>query len=232
MKLPSSLSKILNNKYFYYFVLFLAGTNVLGYMTMGKWNAVVFFALVAYLVSHFHDNKSINILISIMLTNLLMMGRTMKEGLENKEDKEDKEDGDKKKDTQNKDASKIVEPSDDVKEESGGSGEDSSNTNTTIATSSVPPENMNTMSNKKRNRIDYASTVEDAYGDLSKILGGDGIKNLTDDTQRLMGQQQQLAEAMKSMTPLLETAKSMLDGFDMKNLNGLADFAKNFSASK
>ena len=91
---------------------------------------------------------------------------------------------------------------------------------------------MTTMYHKKNNRIDYAATVEDAYEDLNKILGGDGIKRLTDDTQRLMGQQIQLADAMKSMTPLLEQAKGMLQGFDLKNLDGLASMAKQFANTK
>ena len=101
----------------------------------------------------------------------------------------------------------------------------------TLLNSSTNTESMNVMSNKKRNRIDYASTIEDAYDDLNNILGGDGIKRLTDDTQKLMGQQLQLAEAMKSMTPLLENAKSMLKGFDLKDLDGLASFAKSFTPS-
>jgi hypothetical protein len=93
-------------------------------------------------------------------------------------------------------------------------------------------EAMNVMSNKRRNRIDYASTIEDAYGDLNNILGSDGIQKLTEDTQRLMTQQLQLADAMKSMTPLMENAKTMLQGFDLKNLEGLSDLAKNFNPSK
>ena len=85
---------------------------------------------------------------------------------------------------------------------------------------------------KKRNRIDYASTVEDAYGDLNKILGGDGIKRLTDDTQKLMGQQMQLAEAMKSMTPLLSQAKSLMAGFDTKQFGDITAMAKQFGVAK
>jgi hypothetical protein len=84
---------------------------------------------------------------------------------------------------------------------------------------------------KKDNRLDYAATVEDAYADLDKILGGDGIKNLTSDTQKLMEQQTQLANAMKGMAPLLEQAKGMLQGFDLKNLDGLASMAKNFGSA-
>jgi hypothetical protein len=78
-------------------------------------------------------------------------------------------------------------------------------------------------------RLDYASTVEDAYDNLNTIIGGDGIKKLTDDTQRLMQQQVALADAMKNMTPLIGQAKELLQGFDLKNLNGLASMAKGFS---
>ena len=85
---------------------------------------------------------------------------------------------------------------------------------------------------KKNNRIDYASTVEDAYGDLNKILGGDGIKRLTEDTQKLMGQQMQLADAMKSMTPLLTQAKTLLGSFDMKQFGNITAMAKQFGASE
>jgi hypothetical protein len=90
-------------------------------------------------------------------------------------------------------------------------------------------DGMTTMYQKKQHRVDYASTIEDAYSDLNKIIGGDGIKRLTDDTQKLMSQQLQLAEAMKNMSPLLDQAKSMLSGFDMKNMGDLAQMAKQFT---
>jgi len=86
--------------------------------------------------------------------------------------------------------------------------------------------NPETFMNNKKNRIDYASTIEDAYTDLNKILQGDGIKQLTTDTQRLMQQQLELANAMKSMSPLLEQAKGLLQGFD---LNGLTSLTKSLN---
>ena len=114
--------------------------------------------------------------------------------------------------------------------------DDKMNTEDQIGDDEVPgqepkhaADNMTTMY-KKRNRIDYASTVEDAYGDLNKILGGDGIKRLTEDTQKLMGQQMQLADAMKSMTPLLKQAKSLMAGFDMKQFGDITAMAKQFGA--
>ena len=93
--------------------------------------------------------------------------------------------------------------------------------------------------NKSGYNIDYASTVEDAYDELNKIIGGDGIKKLTGDTQNLMKQQLQLAEAMKGMkpliegiTPIMEQAKTMLGGTGGGNLGGIADLAKHFTGSK
>lgn len=233
MKLPSIFSKIFSNKYFLYLILFLAGSNILGYMVKGKINAIIFFALVAFLTSNFSKNLVVILGTAIVLTNLLMVGQTVKEGLENATPATSAPTTDEKK----KDAGVVV-PEDTVKEDTAvAAAPTAPSTDTTTSTETVtssssttsPTESMNVMS-RKRNRIDYASTVEDAYGDLNKILGGDGIKSLTQDTQKLMSQQLQLAEAMKSMTPLLESAKTMLDGFDMKSLSGISDFAKSFGA--
>ena len=76
------------------------------------------------------------------------------------------------------------------------------------------------------------------YDELNKILGSDGIKRLTNDTQNLMKQQLQLAESMKGMQPLIagmapimQQAQGLLQGMgDNGNLGNLADIAKKFTA--
>ena len=77
-------------------------------------------------------------------------------------------------------------------------------------------------------QIDYASTVEDAYDNLNSILGGDGIKNLTADTQKLMMQQAELAKTMTSMgrmvaslEPMMKQAQGMMSGLGGKNGEGM-----------
>jgi hypothetical protein len=233
MKVPSSVSKVLTNKYVLYFVLFLAVTNVLGYVVMGHLTAALFFVVVAYLISNFSQNMIVILGGALLFTNILMVGNTVKEGLTNPEKKPDEK---KPSDTKpDKNSSTVITPVDETTDTSLHSSVAASQESKDDAKedgADVKPhtqkEDMNVMSNKRRNRIDYASTIEDAYGDLNNILGSDGIKKLTDDTQRLMTQQLQLADAMKSMTPLMENAKTMLQGFDLKNLDGLADLAKNF----
>ena len=231
MKLPGSITKLLENKYVLYIVFFLAVTNVLGYLVMGNYKAAALFILIGFLVSNFNKNMVIILGIPLLLTSIFFTG-FMREGVENMDDskpedskleadKKDSKGADKKSDKKVAVDSKTgvaVVPKTDSKE-------------TDENGNPVPKANdepFTTVYNKKNNRVDYASTVEDAYGDLNKILGGDGIKNLTADTQKLMEQQLQLANAMKSMTPLLDQAKSLMNGFDMKNFGNIAEMAKQF----
>ena len=74
-------------------------------------------------------------------------------------------------------------------------------------------------------RIDYATTLEDAYDNLDKILGSDGINKLSNDTRRLMQQQQKLFDTMANMMPMIESAKDMMGGIDMSKLGDLSNLA-------
>ena len=242
MKVPKAVLNMLENKYVLYFVLFLAVSNLLGFLVMGNITSIIFFSLVAYLTSFFSKNKIVILSIPLVLTSVLMVGARVKEGLENAIDSAKKPVADAVTDA----ATAVAKATDTAKKVAKNATDTAKNvvnvtaaatpiTDTEPASEPVPAsasksDGMTTMYGKKNNRIDYASTIEDAYDDLNKIIGGDGIKRLTDDTQRLMGQQMQLADAMKSMSPLLEQAKTMLQGFDLKNLDGLAQMAKQFTA--
>jgi cell division protein FtsB len=247
MKLPKNFIKMLENKYVLYFVLFLAVTNVLGYLVLGNLNAVIFFILVGFLVGNFSKNMIIVLTVPLVLTSILMVGKKVAEGLENKDEVVDKV-AEVKADPATAKATLATEHPDQVatlsqiksnvaaKKEQvkstveaqpmTGTSDDEAIPATTTTTDGFQSDGTN---KRRNNRIDYASTVEEAYGDLNKILGGDGIKRLTQDTQQLMAQQMQLADAMKSMTPLMEQAKGMLKGLDFKELGGLANLAKSFS---
>ena len=97
-------------------------------------------------------------------------------------------------------------------------------------------------SGRKKNRgneIDYASTIEDAYDELNNILGSDGIQRLTSDTQNLMKQQMQLAEAMNGMTPVMQQIVPMVKnlkgmmgqmGDGKEGIGSILDLAKKFSS--
>jgi len=258
MKIPKSVAKLLENKYVLYIILFLAVTNLLGYMVMGSIAPVIFFIIVGYLVSIFSKNMIIVLLVPLLLTSILMAGSKAIEGFDNPIALDETVPATTQPSTIPSSTTPTTPssttPSSTTTIATKKQGTVSTVSSTPLSQGSnnvvTPPlqttdntdaigdpvgqqqQGMTTMYHKKNNRIDYAATVEDAYEDLNKILGGDGIKRLTDDTQRLMGQQIQLADAMKSMTPLLEQAKGMLQGFDLKNLDGLASMAKQFANTK
>jgi hypothetical protein len=84
---------------------------------------------------------------------------------------------------------------------------------------------------KGSSRVDYGSTLEAAYEDLNKALGSDGIKRLTSDTQRLMKQQLELADAMKGMTPMLKQAQDMLKSLNITELGDITNMVKQIGGS-
>jgi DNA repair exonuclease SbcCD ATPase subunit len=255
MKIPKSFSKMLENKYVLYFVLVITLINLLGYMMLGNFNAIIFFILAAFLTANFSKNMIVVLSVPLILTSIFMVGKAVKEGFDSMKSIDDQikdvnddikrkqdrleqlikdgvnTDDDKKRrkdlnsdiDDLNKQKEKLQKQKEEKKEDMKDDKKDEKKDDGKKA------EKMSTMY-KKDNRIDYASTVEDAYDDLNKILGGNGIKQLTNDTQNLMKQQMQLADAMKSMTPLMEQAQNLLQGFDMKSLSSLAGLTKDVAA--
>jgi len=244
---------MLENKYVLYFVLFLTLINLLGYMILGNFNAIIFFILAAFLTANFSKNMIVVLSIPLILTSVFMVGKAVKEGFETKsiddqikdinddiKRKQDRlddlikgglntDDDKKKRKELNEDIDELNKQREKLQKQKEEKKDDKKDDKKDEKVGDKKPEKMSTMY-KKENRIDYASTVEDAYDDLNKILGGNGIKQLTDDTQNLMKQQMQLADAMKSMTPLMEQAQSLLQGFDMKSLSSLAGLTKNGAA--
>ena len=83
MSFVSEATKLLTNKYFLYFIVFLSATNVLGYLVTHKLNAVAFFALVSLLSYQFSKNMAVVLLISIVATNFMMSNKMLREGMDN-----------------------------------------------------------------------------------------------------------------------------------------------------
>jgi hypothetical protein len=220
MSISSQTSKLLTNKYVLYFVLFLAVTTVFGYMSMNDTNTVILFILIALVSRIFTKNMIIILGLSILITNLLVVTRTHKEGLENNEQEKQKQ-------TSNSDVPVVEQNTTPTPTPTPASTKE----NTSNVDGMAPNIDMSNVKKIGKNRIDYASTLEDAYDNLDSILGSDGIKQLTSDTKNLMMKQQELFKSMENMAPMLETAKGMLEGFDMKSLQGLASFAGGFPGS-
>lgn len=229
MKLKAALSKFLTNKIVLHIVFFIAFINIMSYIIMGNIDAVVYFLLLGLLIGNFSKNMIIVLGVPIILVNLFVISKSkMSEGFEGGSS-DSSNNKNKKTNTPSTSSSEMpVIPSDEP--------------NSNEAPSS-PSESFEVGRDKKKGGydIDYASTIEDAYDELNKVIGGDGIKKLTQDTQGLMNQQLQLAEAMKGMGPLIKgmapimkQAEGLLGGMKGNGgLEGIAAMAKKFTdASK
>ena len=226
-KISKTIAKVFENKYVLYFVFFLAILNLFGYLITGNFNAIAFFLLVGYLVYNFTKNMIVVLTVPIVLSSIFMVGKKIHESFQTSS-ASPSSDSVASASPVKKTTSVAIQEDDDGATVSDTPIQTNSEEIGELGNDPGPKDGMTTMY-KKSNRIDYASTIEDAYEDLGKVLGGDGIQRLTQDTQKLMKQQLQLADAMKNMSPLLESAKGLLQGFDMKNLNSLSSLAKNFN---
>jgi len=201
------MEKLLQNKYVLYLVLFVAVTNVLGYLAIEDFNSLMVFIAICALASYFSKNMIIILGSAILGTNILYANSRIREGLanggEDTKEKKDKKDKKEKKDKKKQDGFK---------------GGFSSSRPAKAARAATEEEEDEVDST----RIDYAATMEQAYDNLNKMLGDGGMKNLTKDTKGLMDQQKELMGQLKDFAPLMEQAGSMLDKLGgMDNLKGL-----------
>jgi len=246
MKLSHVLQKLLTNKIVLNIVCALSAFNIVGYLVLGKLTAVLFFIVLAILITHFSKNMIVVLGVPLILVNFLVLtgifnrveGFTPEEKLEKgkaqetpeqktkiKKDKTQLQNNPTETETSLENTESTVET--DAQSSQDGTGED------------AQPDHFEVGRAKRRgagSQIDYAATIEGAYDDLNNILGSDGIKKLTDDTQRLMKQQMQLASSMKDMGPMIKglepmmnQAKEMMSGMgDGKGMGNIMEMAKKF----
>jgi len=224
MKANAIFSNLLTSKVVLFIIFWLSFTNIIGYLIYSRFDAVIFFVLLSLIITHFSKNMVIILGVPLILVNLAVLGKNkFKEGLEvqKPDDKDKKVDGSQP---------AVITP-------------------TEPSTQHVEPETKENLEkggfevgrnkNKSKYNIDYSATIEDAYDELNNILGSDGIKNLTADTQNLMKQQKQLTEAMTQIQPLMQTVGPLLDQAktmmgSMQNAGGmdqLNKMAKQFNPS-
>ena len=248
MKLSHVLHNLLTNKTVLNIVCVLSALNMIGYLVTNNLTAILFFIVLAILITHFSRNMIIVLGIPLFVVNLFAINYTSDiEGMENNENSN----------TNNVDTDKIKNTiQDKMNEQNSNSSTSTSTSNnkqegktkqglpkTSLDSSKKTTDESFEVGRAKRSGgydIDYASTIEDAYDQLNNILGSDGIKRLTDDTQKLMKQQMQLAESMsqmgpmiKGMGPMMDQAKGLLEGMGDSNggMAGIMEMAKKFGGS-
>lgn len=218
MNLEKRVYNILNNKTLLHIVFIVAILNIIGWLVINDFRSILYFVLFALLIQHFNKNMILVLGVPLIFINLLRL--PVKEGLEGQKDKTPLKKEIKKENV-------TTELPIDLEEHTG-------------ETEEAVDESFEVGRVKKGGyKIDYASTIESAYDDLNKILGSEGMKNLTEDTQKLVKQQAQLTESMKSMepfiknmAPMLKQAQGMLNSMNtQEGLGSIMEMAKKMTGA-
>ena len=220
----SSANTLATDKNVLYIMLVIAVVNVLGYLMMGNFEAVVFFAIVAYLSTFFTKNMVIVFLISILATNFLMVSRVnyltfanAKEGMQNKDAVDATNAADAK-----PTPSATPTPSANPKPTNKASKKTSGEKKKEGMNGKLAPAKFNNDDDDSEDedntpfpssKAQEARNVEKAHDNLQSLGGLQ--------TDQVMQQQKILMDNMKTMQPFLETAERFLDKFNMKGIDGL-----------
>lgn len=223
MNLKKSAQKIFTNSYFLYFMLILTLLNILGYLVTSDFQSILIFITLLSIIMIFEKNMSVVLTFSLLFTiffNVIINNRRkFMEGMDGMDD------NDKKKklnnviddETENNQRNQLKEKNEKMNENKYKNHE------------KVEGANEKLINNgNSKNRIDLAATLEESYDNLNSILGSEGINKLTSDTNNLMKEQKKLYESMQMMEPLIQKAKQMMEGFDMKQINNMVNTASSF----
>ena len=230
----TKLNKLVQNKFLLYVIAIIALVYVVQMLNEGKNNMVAVFVIIALLSSFFSKNMVINLGMAIIGTILISSSNILQEGFKDGKKHKKKKEGMKGK----KQSYMINEDDECVKASPMDCEEGECYTNNKCTEKfgqrSVPksePASVDGKNDKPGERIDYASTLELAYDNLQGMLGEDGVKGLTSETKKLVSQQQDLMKSLKTMTPVLNSAKKTLEQMElpdmdeMKNLMGKLNIA-------
>ena len=224
--LEKTTKEVITNKYVLYVLLFFAILNILGFLVTNNFISLAVFALIGVLTSYFTKNMIVVLIVTLVASNLLHLTRRTVETMVNKEDSK------KKKNTKEGMGGSMQDDFEDgapVNEEDSDSEHEESDheeshhkkimKNGKVKGKDAPP----VMKNKKNGGLNHQKTVQEAYGNIHQVLGDKNYKKMTKDTTKLLEQQNQLTESLNNMAPLLQSAESMLNKFDMEKMTGMLD---------
>lgn len=214
-KVQSNFMSVANNKYFLYVMLFLGISTVLGFLSVKNFNAVVLFVVVAFAMRYFTKNMGVIMLVAVILSNIISVKSTI-EGM-----KAENADGDAD-DVVNNVNSTARKPKNKKNKKAKTTEEKETETETMAPIDYEMSETVE-VDEDDDDAIDVQSTQQAAYNNLNKLIGNKGFSKMTQDTEKLMSQQENLAKAMESIGPLVQNAEKMMQGLNLDRFTGMLD---------
>ena len=244
LKMPTlpKMGKVLNDKNVLYIVFILAILNILGYLLAKNTEAIAFFLIVGFLTTYFSKNMIVVLLVAMVSTSIFTSTRMSfgklgmsKEGMENTEGKKendakksDDKDADDKDDASNADKVPKKEGFDDNKKTIPKMNDKTDKSKD----EPVGAEAQKTKGTNGKNFVSQGDTLAEAYKNLEGMIGKDGIKGLTNQTETLLNQQHELMQNIKGMEPFIATAENLMSKLDLSSLDGIGSMLSNLGGKK
>lgn len=202
------IKDVLKNKYLLYFVAIVAFFILINLILANKFTGILLFYVSGLLAYYFTKNMTIVLGVAIISTffgHLLDKMFNLQEGF--KEGANDHED-------------------DDILESSGNFTNMKSGYQNQIP---LKPSALATPSKESvAKQLGKASKLESAYDNLENVIGSNGIKSMSSDTEKLISKQSDLLKQLKELTPELNKT---IDSVSKIDLNGLVGSFKSVSDS-
>ena len=254
-------NSLLKSKFTLYAVFLVTLTVVLSYIFKSDWNSLGVLIAVGLLTNFFTKNMVITLGTAVIVSFLIRKHvlkiegfeegeeeteEETKEGMETEEFKEDMSGDLKTCWKYNKKTKKFVSKGKKKNTECAEPmycwDDDSSNckkpksgfANKSIPSSKPAKVDGNDNDDSEGDRIDYSTTLEQAYDNLQNMLGTEGIKGLTSETSKLINQQKNLMDSIKGMGPMMGQAKEMMASLQgmTGGMGGMGDMKKNLASLK
>lgn len=226
MNFIEQANNLTTNKYFFYFVLVLAGSNLLGYLSEGDWKSMAYFFMIAGAIYYFTKNLVLVFIVAIFGTSFLVSFLKNYEAMENMDEENDMEklenvDGDLKngidalketdgdvskakeiikKHGETKNKGDVVFPAYD--EKMGDSDEFNNNDFEPFTTYNQ------TMGS---NYLDNAAVLDQDYDNLGQNIG----EKLKKESKFLDIHKNNIETSVSNMKPMLDTAGNIITGMDI-----------------
>lgn len=242
---------VFKNKFVLYFVAILVFIQLLTYLLNSKFSAIIFFYIVSLITYKFNKNMTIVLGVPAILTFVInnFMYRSTVEGLENKEDSEESVEVEESTDDdipldeedivgedmvdeklieensaeKNNELKKIQVTDKQIQDLLRKTLDDKEKPTKSGYKNMKKTPGLYTLPNKDdiKKQMKKADKIEEAYDNLEKVIGKDGIKSISSNTKELVEQQKELISGLKDITPALDQAMGALSKVDMSKIMGI-----------
>jgi hypothetical protein len=187
---------LLKDKRVLYAVAGLSALNMIGWMSNRRHESLIVFFIVMLIATRFTKNMIIIIGSALLVANILVVSRNggymegVDETLEKDEDKDEDKDEEKVKEKFGMEKKEKKEGAKNMKDKEADESEAFSS---------------------GKHDLDFAATLDQAYGRIDKMLGADGGKKWGDHMDKLFKKQNSLLNNLNQMEPVLDKMSKMAD---------------------